>query len=67
MNNSNGTEDPNEATINSAKILFGMEINASSVRLMSASTQPPEAAATSPSTTPAVQASTVAANATPME
>ncbi|MNP57609.1 hypothetical protein D3C76_1524520 [compost metagenome] len=49
-----------------AKILLGMAISASWVRLISASTQPPEAAATNPSTTPAVQASRVATRARPM-
>ncbi|MCY1504541.1 hypothetical protein D9M68_387170 [compost metagenome] len=49
-----------------AKILFGIAISVSWIRLMAASIQPPEAAATRASTRPAEQASRVPTNATPM-
>ena len=62
---STGIDEPKPATISSANILLGIEVSASSTRLRVLSNQRPMAAASSASSVPLPQASSVAKKATP--
>lgn len=63
---STGSDGPNAATITSAKILLGSEINVSIARLSSWSVQPPLTAESSASAVPVVLARTAASSARPI-
>ena len=59
------SEDPRAATITSANIRCGIEMNVSDVREISASVQPPRTAARMPRNVPAAEASMVASSEAP--